>query len=279
MQSHATRIRASQPWWAIDWRELWEYRDLFRFLVQRELIIIYKQSILGPLWFVLQPLLSTVVFTLVFSNMAGLSTDSIPPFVFYMSGTVLWSFFSTSMNGVAGSLSTNAYMFNKVYFPRLLMPLALSASNMVQLFLNIAIFACFWGASILSGSPVHPSPGLLLVPLLILQCGMVGLGCGLWLSALTVKYRDLKFILSFLTQLWMYATPIVYPTSLVPKKYSWILAINPVAGPVDHFRAFSLGTRPMDGDLYLVGLLIGLAIFVSGLFLFNKVQSTFVDTI
>ena len=279
MQRHATRIRADQPWWTIDWRELWEYRDLFRFLVQRELIIIYKQSILGPLWFVLQPLLSTVVFTLVFSNMAGLSTDSIPPFVFYMSGTVLWSFFSTSMNGVAASLSTNAYMFNKVYFPRLLMPLALSASNMVQLFLNILIFCGFWGASILSGAPVHPTAGLLLVPLLILQCGMVGLGCGLWLSALTVKYRDLKFILSFLTQLWMYATPIVYPTSLVPEKYSWILGLNPVAGPVDHFRAFFLGTRPMDGNLYLVGLLIGVTIFVSGLFLFNKVQSTFVDTI
>lgn len=279
MRRHATRIRADQPWWILDWRELWEYRDLFGLLVRRDLTVIYKQSILGPLWFVLQPLLTTVVFTLVFSNMAGLSTDRIPPFIFYMSGTVLWSYFAGCMNNVASSLSTNAQMFSKVYFPRLLMPLALTTSNMAQLLLNLAIFAGFWGTSLLSGSPVRPSWTLVFVPLLIIQCGVVGLGAGLWLSALTVKYRDLRFALGFLSQLWMYATPVVYPTSVVIEKYSWVLAINPMAGPVDYFRAAVLGTASMRPGLYLTGLAIGLGVFLSGLLVFNKVQRDFVDTI
>jgi lipopolysaccharide transport system permease protein len=247
--------------------------------VRRDLTVVYKQSILGPLWFVLQPFLTTVVFTLVFSRMAGLSTDRIPPFIFYMSGTILWSYFAGCMNSVASSLSTNAHMFSKVYFPRLLLPIALTTSNMAQLLLNIVIFVGFWGAGLLTGAPLHPTAGILLVPLLILQCGIVGLGAGLWLSALTVKYRDLRFALGFLSQLWMYATPVVYPTSVVSAKYSWFLAINPMAGPVDAFRAAFLGTDPMRPGLYLTGLAIGVAVFVSGLFLFNKVQRNFVDTI
>lgn len=279
MTKHATRIRSYQPWWNLDWKELWQYRDLFRLLVQRDLTVVYKQSILGPLWFVIQPFLTTVVFTLVFGRMARLSTDGIPPFIFYMSGTIVWSYFSGCMNSVAASLSTNAYMFSKVYFPRLLMPLAYTTSNLAQLLLNIVIFMGFWGWSLKVGSPIHPSWGMVLVPLLVLQCGMVGLGCGLWLSALTVKYRDLRFALGFLSQLWMYATPVVYPTSVVIRQYSWFLALNPVAGPVDYFRASFLGTQPMHSSLYLSGLLVGAVIFVSGLFLFNKVQRTFVDTI
>lgn len=279
MHRHGTLIRADQPWWTLELRELWDYRDLFRFLVQRDLVIIYKQSILGPLWFVLQPLMNTVVFTLVFSRMAGMSTDRIPPFVFYMSGSVLWGYFATCLNNVASSLYTNSYLFSKVYFPRLLTPLALTTSSVFQLLLNLVIFVGFWGASILAGSPVHPSWGLVLVPLLILQCAMVGLGCGFWLAALTVKYRDLRFALAFMSQLWMYATPVVYPTSVVTEKYAWFLALNPVAGPVDRFRAFLLGTTPMPLHLYLTGLLIGLTLFVSGLFIFNKAQRTFVDTI
>jgi lipopolysaccharide transport system permease protein len=279
MTRHATRIRSYQPWWAIDGKELWEYRDLFWLLVQRELTVIYKQSILGPLWFVIQPLLTTVVFTLVFGRMARLSTDSTPPFIFYMSGTIVWSYFSGCMNSVANSLSTNAYIFSKVYFPRLLMPLAYTTSNLAQLLLNILIFIGFLGWSLATGSAIHPSWRLVFVPLLFLQCGMVGLGCGLWLTSLTVKYRDLRFVLGFLSQLWMYATPVVYPTSVVIRQYAWFLALNPVAGPVDFFRAFFLGTQPMPFVLYLPGLLIGAAIFVSGVFIFNKVQRTFVDTI
>lgn len=279
MQTQTTRISADNPWWAIDWRELWAYRDLFGLLVRRDLTVVYKQSILGPLWFVLQPLLSTVVFTLIFSNMAKLSTDSIPPFIFYMSGTVLWSYFAGCMNSVASSLSTNAHLFSKVYFPRLLMPFALTTSNMAQLLLNLAIFAGFWGYSLFSGAPIHPGAGAFLLPLLMLQCGIVGLGSGLWLSAMTVKYRDLRFALGFLSQLWMFATPVVYPTSVVGERYAWVLALNPMAGPVDYFRASFLGTPPMRPELYLSGLVIGVVLFVTGLFLFNKVQRSFVDTI
>jgi lipopolysaccharide transport system permease protein len=279
MSGAATRIRSHEPWWRVGWHELWEYRDLFVLLVRRDLTVVYKQSILGPLWFVLQPLLSTVVFTLIFSNMAKLSTDSIPPFIFYMSGAVLWSYFAGCMNSVATSLSTNAHLFSKVYFPRLLMPFALTTSNMAQLLLNLTIFAGFWGYGLASGAPIHPRPGALLLPLLMLQCGVVGLGSGLWLSAMTVKYRDLRFALGFLSQLWMFATPVVYPTSVVGERYAWVLALNPMAGPVDFFRASFLGTPPMRPGLYLSGLAIGVVVFVTGLFLFNKIQRSFVDTI
>lgn len=279
MLKHATRIRADFPWWKVDWPELWEYRDLFWLFVRRDLTVVYKQSILGPLWFVLQPMLTTVVFTLVFGRLAGISTDGVPPFVFYMSGTILWSYFAGCMNGVASSLSANAHMFSKVYFPRLLMPLALTVSNLGQMALNLVIFLGFWAWILLAGGPVRPSWSAVLVPLLVLQCAVVGLGAGLWLSALTVKYRDLRFALGFLSQLWMYATPVVYPTSVVTAKYSWLLAINPMAGPVDLFRSSFLGTGSMQPGTYLTGLAIGVALLVSGLLAFNRVQRTFVDTI
>jgi len=277
-----TRIRPGAPVWAIPWREMWSYRDLFAILIRRDLTVVYKQSILGPLWFVLQPLLTTVVFTVVFGRLAKMSTDQVPPFLFYMSGTVLWNFFAGCLNSVAVSLATNAYLFSKVYFPRLLLPAALVATQFVHLLLNVVIFAGVSAFSMWRGAPVRPTAELAWLPLLALQCGVVGMGVGLGLASLTVKYRDMRLALPFLSQLWMFATPVVYPVSLVSGGPWWnvaILALNPMAGPVDRFRSMCLGTAPMSGALYAAGLAVGLVVFAVGLLLFNKVQRTFVDTI
>jgi len=281
MMSVRTHIKANQPWWCIDWREIGEYRDLLFLLVQRDLTAIYKQTVLGPLWFVLQPLLTTAVFTIIFGMVAGISTEGVPQFVFYMSGTVLWNFFQGVLNQGSFSLSANTGVLNKVYFPRLIIPLAGVFINMAHLALNTLMFLGFFFYFLFySDSGMHPNGWLFMVPLFIVQCALMGLGFGLWVSALTIKYRDLRFALPFLTQLWMYATPIVYPASLVVKPFcKLILWLNPMTAVVEFNRyAFTGHGSP---DLVGLGLswLVTLVVLVSGVFLFNKVQRTFVDTI
>ena len=232
-----THIKANQPWWRIGWREIWEYRDLLKLLIRRDLTAIYKQTILGPLWFVIQPLLTTVVFTIIFGNVANISTDGVPHFVFYMSGTIFWNYFQGVLNHGAGSLVGNTNVLSKVYFPRLIIPLSGVFVNLAHLALNFVLFLGFYGWFMFRGSDMSPNGWLFLLPALILQCGLMGLGFGLWVSAVTIKYRDLRFALPFLTQLWMYATPVVYPASLVvkpgPKLVLWL---NPMTAVVEFIR-------------------------------------------
>lgn len=272
-------LRPNQSWWRFDWRGIWSYRDLLWIFVQRDLTVVYKQSILGPLWFVLQPLVTTVVFTLIFGSMAKIGTDGIPPFLFFLGGTVLWNYFAGCMNSVANTLITNAALFNKVYFPRLVSPLAMVLSNLGQFLLNLAIFLIFWGQALLTHKPVHPTLGLLFLPILILQTAAAGMGAGLWLAAMTVKYRDLRFALPFLAQVWMFVTPIVYPSSVVVPKHHWVLGINPMAGLVDLGRHIFLGTPTMPTELYMINSLLGVLLLITGLLAFNKVERTFVDTV
>lgn len=275
-----TYIKANQPWWRIGWGELWEYRDLLRLLVRRDLTAIYKQTVLGPLWFVIQPLLTTVVFTIIFGAVAKIPTDGVPHFVFYMSGTIFWNYFQGVLNHGAWSLVANTNVLTKVYFPRLIVPLSGVFVHLAHLALNFVLFLGFYGWFLLRGSPMSPNGWLFFLPVLILQCGLLGLGFGLWVSALTTKYRDLGFALPFLVQLWMYATPIVYPASLVVKPVlKLILWLNPMTAVVEFSRYAFTG----QGSASLAGL--GLSwgvtavVVVSGLLLFNKVQRTFVDTI
>ena len=278
---HRTHIKAGRAWWRVDWAEVWEYRDLLMLLVQRDLTAIYKQTILGPLWFILQPLLTTVIFTVIFGKVAGISTEGVPQFVFYMSGTVLWNYFQGVLNHGAGSLVSNTGVLSKVYFPRLVIPLSGVFTNFAHLALNALMFLGFYFYFLFfTASGMHPNMGLLLVPLLVVECALMGLGFGLWVSALTIRYRDLRFALPFLTQLWMYATPIVYPASLVVNPH-WklLLWLNPMTAVVEFNRyAFTGKGSP---DLAGLGLswLVTVIVVVSGLFLFNKVQRTFVDTI
>lgn len=274
-----THIKAGQPWWIINWRELLDNRDLFWLTVQRDLTAIYKQSVLGPLWFVLQPVLTTVVFTVVFGNFAKISTDGLPPFLFYMSGLVLWNYFQGVLNGVASSLVSNAGILRKVYFPRLLPPLTSVVTYLGHFLINFCVFIGFFLFFLIKGSAIHPSWWILLLPGLILHCACVGLGAGLWLSAMTIKYRDVSFALPFLTQLWMYATPVIYPASEVSAKWKWVIAVNPMAGVIELNRFAFLGSGSPDRTILMVSFLVGIGLLISGLFVFNRAQRTFVDTI
>jgi lipopolysaccharide transport system permease protein len=277
---YRTVIRANNSWWHIDWHEIVEYRDLLILLVKRDLTAIYKQTILGPLWFVLQPLLTTVVFTIIFGAVAKIPTDGVPHFVFYMSGTIFWNYFQGVLNHGAGSLVTNTSMLSKVYFPRLIIPLSGVFVNLAHLALNFVLFLGFYGWFMVRGSEMAPNGWLLLLPVLIIQCGLMGLGFGLWVSALTIKYRDLKFALAFLIQLWMYATPIVYPASLVVKpSLKLILWLNPMTAVIEFSRHGFTGQGSTDLPGLGLSWAVTLLVLISGLFLFNKVQRTFVDTI
>ena len=274
-----THIKANQPWWKVNWRELIEYRDLFWLTVHRDLTSIYKQSVLGPLWFVIQPVLTTVVFTVVFSNFGKISTDGLPPFLFYMSGLVLWNYFQGVLNGAASSLMNNAGVLRKVYFPRLLPPLSAVVTYLGHFAINFAVFGGFFCYFLIQGTNVHPSWWALLLPILVFHCACVGLGAGLWLSAMTIKYRDVSFALPFMTQLWMYATPVIYPASEVSPNWKWVIAINPMAGVMELNRFAFLGAGSPDKHLLIASFTAGLVLLISGLLVFNRAQRTFVDTI
>jgi lipopolysaccharide transport system permease protein len=222
----------------------------------------------------------TLVFTVIFGYIAKLGTDGSPHFLFYMSGMVLWNYFQSVMNGVAGALVANAGVLGKVYFPRLTVPLSIVLSNLAQFGLNLLLFLAFYLYFLLFTSvDLRPSWWLLALPLLLLQSAVIGLGLGLWLSALTVKYRDLRFALTFLSQLLMFATPIVYPAAMVGERWRWIVTLNPMASVVEFNRFAWFGTGQVSADVMIGGLVGGIVLLVSGLLVFNKVQRTFVDTI
>jgi lipopolysaccharide transport system permease protein len=278
--NHRTHIRANQQWWKIDWKAIVEYRDLLWLMALRDLTAIYKQSILGPVWFIIQPLAMTLVFTVIFGKVAKISTDGVPPFMFYMSGMVLWNYFQGCMNSVGNSLIANAGILGKVYFPRLVIPLSLVTSNLAQLILNVTLFIGFYVYFLLMNSTsIKPTWILFFFPLIVLQTAAVGLGVGLWLAALTAKYRDLRFALPFLGQVWMYATPIVYPASEVTSRLRWILALNPMSYLIELNRHAFLGVGVIDMSFIVPGAVSGLFLLATGLLFFNRVQRTFVDTI
>lgn len=275
-----TKIRPGRPWIRVDWRELVEYKDLLFFLVKRDFTAIYKQSILGPLWYVIQPLAMTLVFTVIFGKVAQISTEGTPPFLFYMTGMVFWGYFSLSMNHVAESFLTNAAVFRKIYFPRLIVPFSLIVSNLGQFTLSFLTFIGFYGYYLSKGSAgMHPTLTIILLPAMILHTASTALGAGMILASSTVKYRDLRFALPFVSQLWLYMTPIVYPASIIPEKWRLVLALNPMAGVVELNRFAFLGTGYIQPEFLLTSVLSGLLMLTLGLLAFQKVEKTFVDTI
>jgi lipopolysaccharide transport system permease protein len=273
-------FRATRSWWRLPLREIWEYRDLLGLLVRRDFTAIYKQSVLGPVWFVLQPLATTLVFTLVFGHFARIGTDGMPPVLFYLAGIMLWTYFQGVLNAVATALLDNAAIFGKVYFPRLIVPLSIVVSHLGQLAINLGVFGAFWAYHAWAHTlPTEVDAAMFTLPLVVVQAAAAGLGCGLWLAALTAKYRDLRFALGFLTQIWMFVTPIVYPTALVPEGLRWILAVNPMAGVVNLARHALLGSPLMETSALLGGSAMAALLLVSGLLVFNRVQRAFVDTL
>lgn len=278
--AYRTVITANRPWWHIQWREIIEYRDLLWLLAKRDVTVVYKQTILGPLWFFIQPLVTALVFTVIFGKVAKISTDGIPHFVFYMSGTVIWTYFTGVLNNSGTSLIGGAALLSKVYFPRLIIPLAAIVSNLAFFLLNLAIYVAVYLYFIFRGVALQPTGWLLALPVLVLYTAMAGLGVGLWVAAVTTKYRDLKFALPFLLQMWMYATPIVYPASgVVDPRYRIILWANPISVAVESVRHMFTGTSTLTLQSFAIAIAITLTILISGLFIFNKVQRNFVDTV
>lgn len=260
-------------------REVIRYRDLIFLFVKRDFTTQYKQTILGPLWYVIQPLISTVLFTFVFGNLARLSTNGIPYILFYYSGTMLWTFFEKCFKDSSDTFTTNADVFSKVYFPRLTVPISKIFINGIGLLIQFLLLLVFIIYFIVIKAPIHFTFYSLLFPLIVLWLALLGTGMGLIISAITTKYRDLKQLITFGMNLWMYGTPIVYPLSQVPEAYSWIFYLNPVSAPIELFRVWFYGAGTVSGQMIASSLIMTAVFFFMGLVAFNKGERTFIDVV
>jgi len=272
-------IRPKTAWFDLHLSDLWRYRDLTLLFVWRDFVAQYKQTILGPLWHVIQPLFTTALFTLVFGRVAKLSTDALPPILFYMAGVTCWNYFAECLNRTSATFIQNAAIFGKVYFPRLSVPVSVVLSNIIRFGIQFALFLFFVGFYYSQGVAVHPNIYTLLTPLLILIMAALGLGLGIIVSALTTKYRDLQVLVTFGVQLLMFVTPVIYPVSMVSQQYRWLILANPMSALVETFRYAFLGagTVALWHLIYSAG--VTLVILCIGVVLFNHVERTFMDTV
>ncbi|MBI5645314.1 MAG: ABC transporter permease [Ignavibacteriae bacterium] len=274
-----TLIRPRKGILDLDLREVWRYRDLLALFVRRDFVALYKQTILGPLWFFFQPLFTTVMFTLVFGSIARISTDGLPPILFYMAGTVTWSYFQECLVKTSNTFIVNAPIFGKVYFPRLVVPLSIVITNLIAFLLQFVFFLAFllyYGAT---GSRIEPNVYVLMMPVYLLMMAALGLGLGIIVASLTTKYRDLRFLISFGAQLLMYGTPVVYPLSSVPDKWLPFFLANPMTPIIESMRYAFLGVGVFRADHLLMSGGIILIILVTGVLLFTRVERTFMDTV
>lgn len=260
-------------------KEIWDYKDLILLFVKRTFVSQYKQTILGPAWAIIQPLLTTLVFTVVFGGIAGLPTDGIPSFLFYMSGTICWNYFSTNLTVTSTTFVSNAAIFGKVYFPRLVIPISTVITNLISFSIQLCMFLVFWIVYIINGYSIHLNGYVLLLPLLLIQMAMLSLGVGIIVSALTTKYRDLAMLVSFGVQLWMYATPVAYSSVLIPEKWLGLYMLNPMTPIIETFRYGFLGAGTIDFKYSLISWGVTLFVLFIGVVLFNKVEKTFMDTV
>ena len=274
-------ITPYRGWFDLNLYEIWRYRDLLWIFVKRDFTTFYKQTILGPLWFFLQPLISTIVFTVIFNRVAGISTDEIPPFLFYMSGIIAWNYFSSCLTSTSGTFTTNAGLFGKVYFPRVIVPLSIVVSGLCRFGVQLLMFLGFYFYYLKLGKyQINPSVQILLfLPILIIQMAMLGQGLGMIISSLTTKYRDLNYLVSFGTQLMMYASPIVYPLSVVPENYKLYILANPMTPVIEGFRQAFIGKGSLEINLLIYSTVFSLITFLIGLLVFNKIEKNFIDTV
>lgn len=275
-------IRASRGWSFLDWRSIWSFRDLLFLLVWRDFVTRYKQTLLGPLWHVFQPLFTTIVFTVVFSQIAELPTDGLPPTLFYLCGLLAWNYFSQTFNSTSGTLVANAGLFGKVYFPRLIVPISGAISNAVSFLIQLLSFLAVLAIYRASHPLVTVGPrwsAIVFLPLVLLQLAALGLGVGLWLAALTAKFRDFAVLSGFLLQLWMYVTPVILPLAKVPPQWHIFVALNPVTMTVETTRYLLLGTGWINVTLLTISIGATVITLVSGIFVFQRVEKTYVDTV
>lgn len=278
-QKWTTIINPKTGWFDIDFKELWKYRDLILMFIKRNFSTMYKQTILGPLWIVINPLITTLIFTVVFGKIAKIPTDGVPQFLFYMCGNTAWTYFANCLTSTSTTFTSNAAIFGKVYFPRLVTPISTVITGIINFFIQFVIFIGFLIYFIYAGSDVQPTVWIILLPILVVQMGILGLGFGIIISSLTTKYRDLAVLVGFGVQLWMYATPVVYPISILPDKYKILMMLNPMAPIIETFRFALLGAGKVNITSLLISALITIIILVIGVVLFSRVEKTFMDTV
>ncbi|HUC79696.1 MAG TPA: ABC transporter permease [Flavisolibacter sp.] len=260
--------------------ELWRYRDLVAMFVRRDFVSNYKQTILGPIWFFIQPLITTIMFVFVFGKIAGFAPAGVPMLAFYMAGVTIWNFFSENLNRTSTVFRDNAGIFGKVYFPRLTMPIAIVISSLVRFAIQFFLFLLIWGYYMVTEDSINPNWwAILLTPLLLLIMGLLALGLGMIITAMTTKYRDLVFLMGFGVQLLMYATPVIYPLEKLPVKYAAIIKANPMSPVLETFRFAFLGSGDFSWSYLLYSVGITLAILSFGIVVFNRVEKSFTDTV
>ena len=272
-------VTSERKWYELKLKEVFRYRDLIFLFVKRSFTSQYKQTILGPLWFIINPLLTSFISTVIFGNIAGIGSEGVPYFLFYLCGYTLWNYFSSCVNTTSSTFVGNAGIMGKVYFPRLTMPISsviFSAINMIIIFamsiVTMIIYIC-------AGHEIHPNITILLIPVLMLQTAVLGLGVGIIVSALTTKYRDLAILVGFGLNLWMYLTPVVYPISEIGGILRSVILINPMSAVVENYKYALLGVGSFEGFYWLISMILTGVIFMSGVLLFNRVEGTFMDTV
>ena len=272
-------ITADRKLFSLDFKEIWKYRDLIKLWIRRDWIANYKQTILGPMWAIVNPIASTIIYTFVFGRVAGLSPSGIPMFLFYMSGQMLWNYFSNCLNGTTNTFLNHSYIMSKVYFPRIIMPIVTILSNLISFLIQFGLFVVFYLIFMASGNALTPQWTILLLPLIVFHLGLLALGAGIILSALTTKYRDLYMLVGYGVTLWMYLTPILYDISFIPEKYYYFYMFNPVTPIILLMRHAFFGEALPNMIYYLVSIISTTLILWIGIKVFSKVERTFVDTI
>ena len=272
-------ITPRRGWLNLDILSLWNYRDLIRLFVHRDLVSIHKQTILGPLYFLITPIIATLISTLIFGKIANLSTEGIPQFLFYMSGNLFWGYFSTCLEAGKSIFSANTSLFSQVYFPRLAVPISQTISALLKLIIQFILFGVFYIYFIQQGMDLIPTYQIILIPILLLQCSLLGIGTGILLSSFTIKYKDLNFLYTFLVSLWMYISPVVYPLSILPKEWHYVVSFNPMVGIIESARYMLFGTSSIEPVFIFNGIFSTILLLLIGLIIFNRVERTFLDSI
>jgi len=272
-------IKPHSKWYDLKLKEIFKYKDLLFLFVRRDFVSLYKQTILGPLWFFIQPIITAITFTVIFGNLAKISTDGLPQILFYLCGITLWNYFSDTLTKTSETFTANANIFGKVYFPRMIMPLSVVVSNLIKLGVQFLLFIVVWIYFLVKTNLIQPNVTLILIPFLILLIGLMGLSFGIIISSLTTKYRDLKFLVTFGVQLMMYASPIVYPLSIVSEKYKWLILTNPITSIIETFKYAFLGVGEFSWIYLGYSLGFTMILLTISLIFFNRVEKTFMDTV
>jgi len=278
-ESWTTIIKPKNKLLQVDFHEIWQYRDLLTMFVKRDIVTQYKQTVLGPAWYFIQPALTTIMYMVVFGGIAKISTDGLPQPMFYLAGIVCWQYFADCLNKTSATFTTNQAIFGKVYFPRLIVPLATVTSNLVRMGIQFLLFIAVYMYFMFMKVDVAPNAYALLIPLLIIMLAGLALGFGILISSMTTKYRDLTILFTFIVQLWMYATPVIYPLSTMSPKRQWIMAINPVTSILEAFKFGTMGVGTFNWWHLGYSFVFMLVLLALGIVVFNKVQRSFMDTV